>query len=336
MPKALYLYGMSLPDKADGANWLRRAAEKGHAARDDAKSRSGRPTGGQRRWFEAAAKAGDPEGMYRFGLLTGDREWLGKAAGKDHAPAMVALGDAKWLEKAAAAGYANAFTKWGSWNARPRWATPKRRCCSEMACAPKKPRQAYALYVEAAKAGYVPAMTRLGDCSLNGQGTSRSEIDALKWYREALANGDATAEARLKFLWVSRDNGVVVITRRHAVLLVVAAPLAAAGKTVKIAYFDRAGRPTGVQVVEKITKTDAEWQKQLTPEQFHVTRQKGTERAGTGKYAKSHDEGTYTCVCCGTPLFASETKFESGTGWPSFYQPIAKQNVDVVVTDRTE
>jgi len=86
--------------------------------------------------------------------------------------------------------------------------------------------------------------------------------------------------------------------------------------------------------VEKIKKTDAEWQEQLTPEQFHVTRQKGTERAGTGKYAKAHDEGTYTCVCCGTPLFASETKFESGTGWPSFYQPVAKQNVEVV-SDRS-
>jgi peptide-methionine (R)-S-oxide reductase len=81
--------------------------------------------------------------------------------------------------------------------------------------------------------------------------------------------------------------------------------------------------------VEKIKKTDAEWQQQLTPEQFHVTRQKGTERAGTGKYAKNHAEGIYTCVCCGTPLFASETKFESGTGWPSFYQPIAKENVEV-------
>ena len=81
--------------------------------------------------------------------------------------------------------------------------------------------------------------------------------------------------------------------------------------------------------MEKIKKTDAEWQKQLTPEQFHVTRQKGTERAGTGKYAKNHAEGTYTCVCCGTPLFDSATKFESGTGWPSFYQPIAKENVAV-------
>ena len=81
--------------------------------------------------------------------------------------------------------------------------------------------------------------------------------------------------------------------------------------------------------MEKIKKTDAEWQKQLTPEQFHVTRQKGTERAGTGQYAKNHAEGTYSCICCGTPLFDSKTKFESGTGWPSFYQPIAKENVDV-------
>ena len=123
-----------------------------------------------------------------------------------------------------------------------------------------------------------------------------------------------------------------MITRRNAVAMALAAPFAATAakaKTIKIAYFDRAGRPTGVQVVEKIKKSDAEWQKQLTPEQFHVTRQKGTERAGTGKYAKNHDEGTYTCICCGTPLFDSKTKFESGTGWPSFYQPIAKENVQV-------
>jgi methionine-R-sulfoxide reductase len=120
-----------------------------------------------------------------------------------------------------------------------------------------------------------------------------------------------------------------VITRRQAVLFALAAPLAAA-KTVKIAYFDRAGRPTGVLIVEKIKKTDAEWQKQLTPEQFHVARQKGTERAGTGKYANTHADGVYTCVCCGTPLFDSNTKFESGTGWPSFYQPIAKENVEVI------
>jgi len=112
-------------------------------------------------------------------------------------------------------------------------------------------------------------------------------------------------------------------------LAAIAATQAHAGSTVKIALFDRAGRPTGVQVLEKIKKTDAEWKQQLTPEQFYVTRQKGTERAGTGKYANNHADGIYNCICCGTPLFDSNTKFESGTGWPSFYQPIAKQNVAV-------
>lgn len=120
------------------------------------------------------------------------------------------------------------------------------------------------------------------------------------------------------------------MTRRNIIFLALAATrLSAAAKTVKIAYFNAAGRPTGVQTVEKVKKTDAEWKQQLSPEQFHVTRQKGTERAGTGKYAKNHDDGIYNCVCCGTPLFDSKTKFESGTGWPSFFQPIAKENVAV-------
>ena len=73
---------------------------------------------------------------------------------------------------------------------------------------------------------------------------------------------------------------------------------------------------------EKITKTDQEWQKQLSPEQYYVTRKAGTEPAFTGKYYKTKDAGTYNCVCCGAPLFSSETKFESGTGWPSFTQPV--------------
>lgn len=119
------------------------------------------------------------------------------------------------------------------------------------------------------------------------------------------------------------------MTRRQMFLAAIAATQAHAGSTVKIALFDRSGRPTGVQVMDKIKKTDAEWKQQLTPEQFYVTRQKGTERAGTGKYANNHADGIYNCICCGTPLFDSNTKFESGTGWPSFYQPIAKQNVAV-------
>lgn len=79
---------------------------------------------------------------------------------------------------------------------------------------------------------------------------------------------------------------------------------------------------------EKIAKPDSEWQQQLTPEQYEVTRNKGTERAFTGQYWDSKEKGMYTCVCCGAPLFSSDTKFESGTGWPSFYQPADPNNVE--------
>jgi peptide-methionine (R)-S-oxide reductase len=99
------------------------------------------------------------------------------------------------------------------------------------------------------------------------------------------------------------------------------------GKMVRIVNFDAAGSRTGVEEVEKIVKTDDEWRKQLTPEQFEITRKAGTERAFTGKYADNHADGIYHCICCNTPLFDSKTKFESGTGWPSFYQPLAKENV---------
>jgi peptide-methionine (R)-S-oxide reductase len=75
------------------------------------------------------------------------------------------------------------------------------------------------------------------------------------------------------------------------------------------------------------TKTDEEWQKQLTPEQFRVTRKKGTERAFTGEYWNNHEAGMYQCVCCGQDLFTSETKFDSGTGWPSYWTPISEQAV---------
>jgi peptide-methionine (R)-S-oxide reductase len=96
---------------------------------------------------------------------------------------------------------------------------------------------------------------------------------------------------------------------------------------VRIVEFDAVGIRTGVAEVEKVEKPLADWKKQLSPEQFEVTRRAATERPFTGKYAFNHEDGLYRCVCCDTVLFDSKTKFESGTGWPSFWQPVAKENV---------
>lgn len=79
----------------------------------------------------------------------------------------------------------------------------------------------------------------------------------------------------------------------------------------------------------EIVKTEAEWRKQLSPLQYEVTRQAGTEQPYTGKYWDNHEKGQYNCIACNEPLFSSTTKFESGTGWPSFYAPLVKGNIDV-------
>ena len=102
---------------------------------------------------------------------------------------------------------------------------------------------------------------------------------------------------------------------------------------VKIAEFDDAGRRTGEAKVEKVVKTDAEWRAELDPMEFQVARGQGTERAFTGPLNKNDADGVYRCVCCGTALFDSRTKFDSGTGWPSFYAPIAPENVANHVDD---
>ncbi len=81
---------------------------------------------------------------------------------------------------------------------------------------------------------------------------------------------------------------------------------------------------------DKVIKTDEEWKKELTTEQYEVARKHGTERAFTGEYWDNHEKGMYNCVCCGEPLFNSDTKFESGTGWPSFYAPVDQHNVDEI------
>jgi peptide-methionine (R)-S-oxide reductase len=100
-----------------------------------------------------------------------------------------------------------------------------------------------------------------------------------------------------------------------------------ASKEVKIVPFSNVGQREDVVTLSVIVKTDAEWKQQLSAEAFEVTRHAGTERAFSGQYWNLHDKGLYRCICCDTALFSSDTKFESGTGWPSFWQPIAKENV---------
>jgi peptide-methionine (R)-S-oxide reductase len=96
---------------------------------------------------------------------------------------------------------------------------------------------------------------------------------------------------------------------------------------VTVENFSPAGKNLGLAHVHKVVKSEAEWKKQLTAEAFEVARHAGTEPAFTGVYWNQHADGLYRCICCDTALFDSHTKFESGTGWPSFYQPISRRNV---------
>ena len=104
--------------------------------------------------------------------------------------------------------------------------------------------------------------------------------------------------------------------------------------TVTLVQFSDEGKRTGKSSVPKVVRPDAEWKQKLTPISFDVARQAGTERPYSGSTWNNHDRGLYRCICCDNAVFSSETKFESGTGWPSFWQPIAKENV-IEITDRT-
>ena len=95
----------------------------------------------------------------------------------------------------------------------------------------------------------------------------------------------------------------------------------------KVKVFNKAGELVGPVETARVVKSDAEWQKQLTREQYLVARNKGTEPPFCGNLLDNKKQGVYACVCCGLPLFSSDSKFNSGTGWPSFFQPVAKENV---------
>ena len=95
----------------------------------------------------------------------------------------------------------------------------------------------------------------------------------------------------------------------------------------QVKVFNHLGQLVGPVDSPRVTKTDAEWRRQLTPQQFAIARAKGTERPHCGTLLDNKREGVYTCICCGLPLFMSESKFHSGTGWPSFFQPVAPENV---------
>ena len=123
------------------------------------------------------------------------------------------------------------------------------------------------------------------------------------------------AFAGLAAFWVRKDRPIPDARARGT------------GAAVDIAVFSDNGRKKEIVHVNKIEKTDAEWKSELTPEEFAVARKKGTERAFTGRYWDNHEHGVYRCVCCGTELFRSDEKFDSGTGWPSFTAPSAKENV---------
>jgi peptide-methionine (R)-S-oxide reductase len=133
---------------------------------------------------------------------------------------------------------------------------------------------------------------------------------------------DETTRSRRGFLL-----GAVLAPVTLAVAACVRGAEPAKPANVEIENFSAAGKSLGKATVPRVARSDEEWRKQLPAESYIVTRQAGTERPFSGKYNKNHDDGLYHCICCNTVLFDSKTKFESGTGWPSFWKTISSANV---------
>jgi peptide-methionine (R)-S-oxide reductase len=136
--------------------------------------------------------------------------------------------------------------------------------------------------------------------------------------RRVFLIGSATAALAVVFAYFQKHGPV------HAEAVEAPADLP---KTVKIVNFTDSGKRTDTVTVPRIVKTDEEWQKQLSPDSYEITRRAGTERAYTNENPNNHAKGVFRCICCDTALFDAGTKFDSGTGWPSFWAPIAKENV---------
>ena len=136
--------------------------------------------------------------------------------------------------------------------------------------------------------------------------------------------------SRRGFLITAFSLGGGLALRRPATAALSGAGIPRTGSkthSVTVVEFTDSGKREGIIMVEKVVKTDEEWKQLLTPEQFAVARKKGTERAFTGQYWNNHEKGMYRRVCCNNALFSSSTKFDSGTGWPSFWAPIAPENI---------
>jgi peptide-methionine (R)-S-oxide reductase len=145
------------------------------------------------------------------------------------------------------------------------------------------------------------------------------------------SNSDSSKVTRRAFLGSALviGGGIYIFSMRktHTDEILSAEAATTTPQEVTIVEFSDSGERKGTVKVPKVVKSEGEWQKQLTPNAFDITRHDDTEMAFTGKYWSEHGKGLYRCICCGTALFDSATKFESGTGWPSFYQPIAEENV---------